>query len=454
MSEDYRGRRVLVLGLSRSGIAAARLLTTKGAVVLANDRRPLAELDDQARGLDAELVTGSHPSSLARKADWVVASPGVPPDNPIVAEALARGIPIWSELELGYRHAKGSIIAVTGTKGKSTTATLIRDIVSLSGRRVKLVGNIGTPFCAEVDDSTTDTIFVVEASSFQLQYIDRFRPDIAVLLDVSPDHLDWHPSFDDYVAAKARIFENQTADDTAVVFGGNQLTVTMASRNKSRKVFFSLDCLPDRVPHFHADGTWIVRHADDEKDPFASFDRFPLPGRHNRENAMAASAAAFLVGASGDDAEAAFEQFEGLPHALEKVADIAGVRYYNDSRATNIQAVRAAVSSFETPILLILGGRFKGGDFRELRDVVQRHVKRAFAIGESKDLIAAALDGAAPLETCRDLDEAVGKAHAQALSGDVVLLSPAGSSFDMFRDYQERGERFRALVSGLSGEQE
>ncbi len=449
MSEDYRARRILVIGLSRSGVAAVRLLRAHGARVVANDRRPLSELESQIVGLDAEIVAGSHPSALASEVDLIVVSPGVPLDNPILVQARERSVPIWSELELGYRHLLGTVIAVTGTKGKSTTATLIRDILERGGRDARLVGNIGAPISAALDDSSAETLFVVEASSFQLATIDTFRPQVAVLLDVSPDHLDWHPSFDDYLASKARMFDNQTEDDFAVVFGANPVTVDMASRGKSRKVYYGLDCLRDLVPHFHADGPWIVRHDNGSSTPLASTEEFSLPGRHNRENAMAAAAAAALLGASGDDIHEAFEHFVGLPHALEKVADVDGVRYYNDSRATNIQAVQAAIESFEGPILLILGGRFKGGDFRALRGVVSRGVKRIFAIGESQDQIVDAFEGSATVERCQDLDRAVTRAHVCARAGDIVLLSPAGSSFDMFRDYQERGERFRAIVSGL-----
>jgi len=452
MSSDYRNRRALVVGLGRSGVAACALLRAKGAEVVANDRRARNQLDATALSVDAELVLGAHPKELVNDVSFIVLSPGVPLTLPLLVEARKRSIPIWSELELGFRHLSGTVVAVTGTKGKSTTTTIIRDMLRAGGRDSRLAGNIGAPLSAAIDGSSSETVFVIEVSSFQLESIDSFRPHIAVLLDVSPDHLDWHPSFDDYVRAKARIFENQRRDDWAVVYGGNPLTVTMASKAKSRKLYFDLDCVGEKYPHVHKEGPWIVWHDDGEKRPLASLDELSVPGEHNRSNAMAASAAATLLGLSGDALEEAIEQFDGLPHALERVAEIGGVRFYNDSKATNIQAVRAALESFDAPVVLILGGRFKGGDFRDLRDVAVRGVKHALAIGESRERVKAALEDVTAVEVCDDLESAVERAHAVAAEGDVVLLSPAGSSFDMFRDYRERGERFREIVHRLEAD--
>lgn len=455
MSDDYAiaNRRVLVVGLGRSGVAACALLKAKGAQVVATDLRSRDELDANTLAVVAdldELVLGSHPTELVHDVDLIVLSPGVLLTLPLLVEARRRSIPIWSELELGFRHTRGTVVAVTGTKGKSTTATLLSDMLKASGREVRLAGNIGAPLSAELEGTSEQTFFVVEVSSFQLETIDSFRPHVAVLLDVSPDHLDWHPTFDDYVRAKARIFENQRRDDWAVVYGGNPLTVTMASKGKSRKLYFDLDCLGEKYPHVHKEGPWIVWHDDGGTTPLASLEELTVPGEHNRVNAMAASAVAALLGLSGEALEEAFEQFEGLPHALERVAEIGGVRFYNDSKATNIQAVRAALESFDAPVVLILGGRFKGGDFRDLREATARSVKHVLAIGESRDQVKAALDDVATVDVCDDLESAVEKAHASAVKGDVVLLSPAGSSFDMFRDYRERGERFRQIVHRLA----
>lgn len=453
MKEDYRGRRVLVVGLGRSGSAACRFLAARGAVVTANDRRDPKELGPEAKQLAAlgvSILAGGHPEALADSADLLVSSPGIPLDLAPLTRARERGIPIWGEIEIGYREIEGTIVAVTGTKGKSTTASMIHAMVLASGRESRLAGNIGAPLTGELEGAGPETVFVVEVSSFQLETIDAFRPRVAVLLDVSADHLDWHPTLSEYLSAKERIFSNQTEDDHAVVFGGNEVTVDMARRARSKKLYFDLECLGDLKPHLHADGPWILMHDDRTVTPLASLEELQLPGRHNRLNAMAASAAATLVGASPDAIEDAIEHFESLPHALEKVADVDGVRFFNDSKATNVQAARAALESFDEPILLILGGRFKGGDFGELRSHVARNVKRVLAIGESRERIKEVLADAVPVELCRDLESAVRKAHRRARPGDIVLLSPAGSSFDMFRDYRERGERFRAIVHKLA----
>jgi UDP-N-acetylmuramoylalanine--D-glutamate ligase len=455
MSENYQGRRVLVVGLSRSGLAAAELLLDRGASVVGTDLRSRAELDPRTHELEkrgVELALGSHATGLLNGADFVVLSPGVRVDIPLLAEARRRAIPVWSELELGFREVEGMVVAVTGTKGKSTTTSLLAAMLrgAHEDRDVRIAGNIGSPLAGELQGSTKATIFVVEVSSFQLETVVSFRPHVAVLLDVSPDHLDWHPSFEAYAAAKARIFSNQEPSDWAVVFGGNRLTVDMAERARSRKLYFDLDCLGEGLPHLHQDGPWIVRHEGGGTTPLVSLEEFQLPGRHNRLNAMAASAAATLAGASGEDLEDALSQFQGLPHALEQVAVLNGVRFYNDSKATNVQAVRAALDSFDGGILLILGGRFKGGDFGTLRNLVASKVKRIYAIGESREMVREALASAAPVEVCGDLEAAVTRAHRDAVAGDVVLLSPAGSSFDMFRDYRERGEKFREIVARLA----
>jgi UDP-N-acetylmuramoylalanine--D-glutamate ligase len=457
VTEDYRGRKVLVVGLGLSGIAAAELLSSRGAVVVATDRRPREELDPTALALEAKGVSlhlGSHPSSLLSGVDLVVPSPGVRIDTPILAEARERRIPLLGELELGFREVRGEVAAVTGTKGKSTTASLLAAMLRAGGREVRLAGNIGAPLVRELAGSSERTLFVVEVSSFQLETVQSFRPRVAVLLDVTPDHLDWHPDFDAYVAAKRRIFENQREEDAAVVFGGNRLTVAMAEKAKSKKWYFELDCMKELSPHLHLDGPWIVKHENGLTTPLASLEDFQLVGKHNRLNAMAASAAAALLGVSGDEIGEALAHFEGLPHALEQVAVVNGVRFYNDSKATNVQAVRAALESFDSGIFLILGGRFKGGDFRDLRDLVTRKVKGVFALGESRELVRDALASAAPVEIVNDLETAVAEAHRRASPGDVVLLSPAGSSFDMFRDYRDRGERFRAAVQRLAAERE
>ena len=439
------------MGLSRSGIAAVKLLKANGANVIGSDNRELESLDPQVSSLGAQLVLGSHPKELLDEANLIVVSPGVLPQHSILAEARRRSIPIWSEIELGYRHVRGTVIAVTGTMGKSTTATLLRDLILASGRKVRLVGNIGVPLCDNVENSTEETVFVIEVSSFQLMHIDKFHPHISVLLDISRDHLDWHQSFADYVNSKKRLFDNQTKNDWAVVFGRNPLTVEMASHCDARKIYFDVNCLDTLFPHLHKDGSVIVQHEHDRTTPVASLESFSLLGKHNQSNALAATAVSTLMGISQEQIEGVFAQFSGLPHTLEKVQEIEGVHFYNDSKATNIQAVKAALASFDSPIVLILGGRLKGDDPRDLCDAVKVGVRQVFAIGENREILKKALSDVVVVEDCENLEVAVKKAYIRSSSGDVVLFSPAGSSFDMYRDYQQRGDDFRRIVGRLAG---
>ncbi len=450
--EDYRDRRVLVVGLARSGVAAVEFLLRNGARVWATDLKSEGELPKEAADLrrrGVEMVLGSHPPGLVADCDLVVVSPGVPPETAPVMEARAKQIPVWGELELAFRQIGGLVIAVTGTKGKSTTATLIAEILRKAGREVQLGGNIGRPLIRQAEQSRADTHFVVEVSSFQLEATERFRPRLAVLLDVTPDHLDRHGSFETYVRTKERIFSNQEAGDWAVVYGGSQLTMDMANKSRSNKVYFSLDCMGPETPHVCVDGPWIVKHASGETTALVSMEKIPLRGRHNVENVMAAAAAAMILDVDLENVRQTVCGFHGLPHALEKVGEADGVVFYNDSKATNVAAVKAALASFEGGVLLILGGRSKGADFGELRSQVERKVKRVVAIGETSRRVDQMLGDLVPVDPVNDLGEAVETAFRQAVPGDTVLLSPACASFDMFADYEERGVRFREEVEKL-----
>jgi UDP-N-acetylmuramoylalanine--D-glutamate ligase len=453
-AEDYQGRRILVVGLARSGVASAQFLAGRGAQVRATDLRPEKELSGELSGLiqkGVELVLGSHPPRLVEDAELVIVSPGVPFDAPPLKEARAKAVPIWGELELGFREIVGPLIAVTGTKGKSTTASLLAEMLRRAGRRVALGGNIGRPLISLVEDSDPDTLFVVEVSSFQLETIERFRPHIAILLDVTPDHLDRHVSFEAYVRAKERIFANQEAGDWAIVYGGNPLTVQMAKKARSHKVYFSFERIHEDMPCVSVDGPWIVKYDGGETTPLVPMERIALRGRHNVENVLAACGAAAMLGLDPEILSLAVGDFRGIPHALERVGEVDGVAFYNDSKATNLASAKAALDAFDGDLYLIMGGRSKGGDFEALRAHVKRNVKRVLAIGEMKRQIALALGDLVPVDSCRNLREAVRSAFRHAASGDTVLLSPACASFDMFRDYEERGERFREEVEKLKG---
>ena len=454
-SETYAGKSVLVVGLARSGLAAARFLARAGARVTATDLRSADELPTEVRELQAlgiRLVLGGHPPGLASRTDLVVTSPGVPPSSVPLDEAVRRGVPVWGELELAYREIRDPeafVIAITGTKGKSTTSTLVFEILKRAGRKVALGGNIGRPLLDVVAGAATGTTFVVEVSSFQLETVDAFRAQGAVLLNVAPDHLDRYPSYEAYVRAKERLFARQDDRDWAVVYGANPLTVNMASRAKSRKVFFSMDCLPGSTAQLYTDGPWIVKHDDGRTTGLVSIEAIPLRGRHNVENTMAAVAVADLMGVEPEVIREAVAAFSGISHALEKVAELRGVSFYNDSKATNVAAASAALSSFEQGVILILGGRSKGDTFEALRDEVSRKVKQIIALGESRDRVYEVFAGVVPVTRCTSLREAVEVAFAEARPGDTVLLSPACASFDMFRDYADRGEQFRREVERL-----
>ncbi len=314
---DYRGRRVLVVGLARSGMAAVKFLLRQGALVRATDRKTEKELSGKAsllREQGVELVLGSHPRELVAHVDLVVVSPGVPLEQPLFQEAQAGGIPIWGELELGFREIKGTVIAVTGTKGKSTTVTLVEEILKRADRPVLLGGNIGQPLIGLVEYSGPDSLVVVEVSSFQLECAPSFRPHIAVLLNITSDHLDRHSSFDSYVETKKRIFANQEEGDWAVVFAGDPLTVEMAVKSRSRKVYFSTDCLGDQDSHLCVQGPWIVKHEGGETTALLSLDSIPLCGRHLVEDIMAASAVSQILDIDAKVVDETVTGFKGIPH--------------------------------------------------------------------------------------------------------------------------------------------
>ena len=405
--------RALVLGLARSGQAASLALARRGVVVVAVDRNA-----DVERGrLDAagvEVHAGSEEEALLDRVELLVKSPGVPAEAPLVVSARARGIPVWSELELGYRLlAAPRIAAVTGTNGKTTTSELLGAMLG-----APVAGNVGRAL-SELDGQVDAGDWVVcEVSSFQLEDVHAFRPDVAVLLNLEPDHIDRHGTFAAYRAAKLRVFENQHADDTAIVPRGFD-EIPGAAR---RVAFGSDDALPAEPR---------------------------IPGLHNRENAAAATAAARAAGAGETRIADALTAFAGVPHRLEPVGEKDGVLWVNDSKATNVAAAIRALASYDAPILLIAGGRAKGESFEPLAQAAKGHVRRAYLVGEAADELGFAF-GEVPHELSGDLETAVRRAAAEARGGDVVLLSPACTSYDQYADFEQRGDHFRRLVSGTT----
>ncbi len=449
MTFSVHGKRVTVVGAARSGIAAAELLVRRGASVTLTDKR--AEIPEERRLRDAgvRLALGGHQPTLFSRADLVVLSPGVPSNLGVIDEARAAGIPVIGELELASRWLRGRIIAITGTKGKSTTTTLAGRMLEAGGYRVLVGGNIGHALSAQVDESTDDTIHVIEASSFQLESIDTFRPWIAVLLNFSPDHLDRHANVAEYAAAKSRIFLNQTAADWAVLNADDESVGRMAAEAASRKLQFSMtDSLASGVV---VQGDAIVRRTADGDRPLVPLSSIRLLGRHLIADVLAASAVASLAGVDAEAMTMAVEGFRGLEHALEPVAEFGGVMFVNDSKATNIESARRAIESFDS-LVVIMGGRYKGGDFADLVEPLARRNATVVAIGEARASIREALAGSVPVHEATDMNAAVRTAFAGAAPGTAVVLAPACASFDMFRDYAERGRAFKQEVLRLEEE--
>ena len=444
---DVKGRRVTVAGAARSGIAAAELLAKRGARVTLSDTRPEAAEAEPLRQLGVALELGGHHAETFADADLIVMSPGVPPELPVVANARKAGVPVIGELELASRWLRGRIVAITGTKGKSTTTELTGRILEASGFKVTVGGNIGAPLSAQVDESSADTMHVVEASSFQLEQIETFHPWIAVMLNFSPDHLDRHPTVDAYGAAKARVFENQNADDWKVINADDPTVLALARNGRAQTRLFSMTTPLGEGTRIDAD--WIVDRTATGSRKLVPLDAIHLLGPHLVNDVMAAVTVGSIAGADPAAMTAAVDAFHGLEHAMELVAEIGGVRFVNDSKATNVDAALHSIESFESGLVPIVGGRFKGGDLRLLRDPLRARAKAVVAIGEARPLVRDALAGAIDVHDAETFAEAVATAFALAKPDGVVLLAPACASFDMFRDYADRGRRFKEEVRKL-----
>jgi UDP-N-acetylmuramoylalanine--D-glutamate ligase len=444
------GQQVVVVGAARSGVAAARLLARRGAAVTLSDLRE--QLEDAAE-LEAEGVSlelGGHTEATFARADLIVLSPGVPANQPLVDAARRAGVAVVGELELASRWLLGRLVAITGTKGKSTTTALTGRMLEAGGHRVLVGGNIGLALSAQVEASTADTIHVVEASSFQLETTETFHPWIAVLLNFSPDHLDRHADVEEYAAAKARVFANQTASDWAVLNADDPASLDLAADARATRLLFSMQ---ERIAEGVAlEGRTIVRRTTSAAEPLVPLSAVRLLGPHLVADVLAASAVAWIAGVKGPAMTRAVEGFTGLEHALEPVAEIGGVRFVNDSKATNIEAARRAIESFGAGLVVILGGRFKGGNFADLAEPLSARDAKVVAIGESSGLIADALGQRVAVQRAEDMPSAVRQAFAAAAPGGTVLLAPACASFDMFRDYAERGRVFKQETRRLEEE--
>jgi UDP-N-acetylmuramoylalanine--D-glutamate ligase len=447
---SVEGRQVVVVGAARSGVAAAELLVARGASVVLTDVKPDFEGAAALRRLGVSLELGGHRRGTLVDADLIVLSPGVPPRQPDVAAARAAGVPVIGELELAARWLEGRIVAITGTKGKSTTTTLVGRMLAEGGIRVSVGGNIGVPLSAQVPTSTTDTIHVVEASSFQLETTETFRPWIAVLLNLSPDHMDRHANVHEYAGAKARIFANQRSDDWAIVNVDDEGARAVARRLRARRLALSPSASI-------ADGVVVTAEAVARRT--AGADRVLVPlvavrliGRHLLLDVAAAAAVADLAGVTPAAMTRAVQGFTGLEHALEPVGRIQGVLFVNDSKATNVDAAERAIESFERGLVVILGGRFKGGDPSRLRGPLAARGAVVVAIGEARPIFHEALEDVVTVYDAASMDEAVRLAYTLAPKGGTVLLAPACASFDMFDDYAARGRKFKDAFERLTVE--
>jgi UDP-N-acetylmuramoylalanine--D-glutamate ligase len=394
-----------------------------------------------------ELELGGHQAATLASADVIVTSPGVPTEQPVFDAARGKGVETIGELEFASRWLKGRVIAITGTKGKSTTTTLIGRMLDASGGTVMVGGNIGTPLSAQVEQSTPQTVHVVETSSFQLETTTTFHPWIAVWLNFADDHLDRHPTVEAYAAAKARIFANQDANDWAVLNADDAAVLAHASHARAQRVLFSLAGAVQQG--FVVEGDWIVRRTATGTNRFIPISAVELAGRHMLNNVLAAVATTNLAGVQPEAMVRALRGFHGLPHVMEPLAEVAGVQFVNDSKATNVEAARRSIESFERGVVAIVGGRYKGGDFAELAEPLATHGRAVIAIGEAAARVRTALSSVLPVMEAASMREAVARAYDAAKPDGVVLLAPACSSFDWFRDYAERGEVFKEEVSRL-----
>ena len=451
---ELRGKKVLVVGLGKSGLAAALFLRRRGAQVTVSDVRSAEALAKDIPALLDEGImveTGGHGLLTFRRQDLIVVSPGVPLNTPELAQVKSFGLPVIGELELAARFLKGKTLAITGSNGKTTTTALVGEILEKAGLPTLVGGNIGVPVVALIDQSTNETWSVLEVSSFQLESTERFHPKIAVILNITPDHLDRHGSFENYALAKERIFAAQHEDDAVVLNADNARAAQAAARSVAKVYFFSLE-------HSVLQGAWVeegfvvYRPGKDQPiEKIMPLSGIPLKGAHNVENVLAAVCAARLAGASAEQISAAVESFQAVEHRLEYVATINGVEFYNDSKATNVDATLKAVASFSKGIHLILGGKDKNSDYSQLAQLLRERARAIYTIGSAAAKIESQLRGVVPILACETLENAVSAAGSAARPGEVVLLAPACSSFDQFENYEQRGKVFKELVNERRG---
>jgi UDP-N-acetylmuramoylalanine--D-glutamate ligase len=453
---DLNNKRVLVVGLGKSGVASALFLKARGARVTVSDSKSEEQFGGEIPTLldhGVAVETGGHGERTFQGQDLIVVSPGVPVDAPSLVQARALGETVIGEIELAARFFPGAIIAITGSNGKTTTTTLAGEIITAGGHSTVVGGNIGTPAISLVENATEKTVAVLEVSSFQLETIQTFRPKIAVVLNITPDHLDRHRTFAAYVDAKARIFENQQADDFAVLNADDPTCENLDSRTRAQVFWFSRT-KEVKQGAYTQDGRILFRDASSGQGKgqreIMLVSEIPLKGAHNVENVLAAVCVGSLMDGSPEVIRQTIRNFKAVEHRLEFVATIRGVEYYNDSKATNVDATIKAIESFPANIHLILGGKDKGSDYSVLNDLLRHRVKAVYTIGAAAAKIESQIQGATKIVHAETLDTAIKRAAVDARAGDIVLLAPACASFDQFKNYEQRGRVFKEVVKELS----
>lgn len=436
--------------MARSGMALAKVLKNLGATVFLTEKRSEESLYSEITELKNSGIgyeTGGHTSKAIEHKDYIVISPGIPYDLPTLIEAESKGIPIFSEIEVAYWLSEAQIVGITGSNGKTTTTTLVGEILKEDGREVRVAGNIGVPFSSVVQEVSSKGIIVLEISSFQLEKIEEFKPKISAILNVTPDHLDRYPDMKSYTDAKLRIFENQTEDDFVVLNWDDPITSNLAPMSRAKSLFFSTKS-ELKVGSYVKSGN-LVFQLNGKAEEIIPVEEIGIKGPHNLSNACAACAICAPLGVKKDSMGKALRSFKGVEHRLEEVAIIDQIRFVNDSKATNVDSVFYALQSIKEPIFLIAGGKDKGGDFTRLRELVKSKVKGLILLGQAKEKIKEALGDLVPTYIVGSMQEAVEFGFKNADKGDCVLLSPACASFDMFKDYEHRGRVFKEAVLSL-----
>jgi len=448
-SIELRKKRVLVVGLARTGVATALFCAGHNAIVSATETRGESELGDapgRLREAGVSLELGGHTEKMFLAQDLIIPSPGVPADDPFLLLARSKGITVWSEIELAYRFLEGKLIGITGSNGKTTTTTLVHHILQAGAMEAFLAGNVGVPLIGEVEKMDAGSVAVAELSSFQLELIEKFRPNIGALLNLTPDHLDRHKTMEAYAKAKARIFENQTELDAAILNADDEASAKYAPK-KPQVFWFSRKKQVAQGACVHSEEIVVAHHG--KEDRVMKVAEIPLPGAHNLENVLAAVIISRLAGVDAGTIAKAVKSFAGVEHRLEFVTEIGGVKYYNDSKATNVDATLKALEAFPGRILIVLGGKDKGSDYTVLQKPLREKAILALLIGAAADKIEKQIAGSVAIERAGTIERAVEAASLAAQIGDVVLLAPACASFDQFQNYEERGKVFKELVRGL-----